>query len=243
MTQPITVTIDDGVATLTLDRPGKRNALTAEMWRLIPQLLDKLAGDPGVKVAVLTGAGGTFSAGADVSEISRLTEGGDDTGLTVAAEQALIAFPKPVIAKIEGFCVGGGCQLALACDLRLADPGARFGVTPAKLGLVYPQSSTRRLVDQIGPGAAKLLLYSADLYDAAWALRTGLVDEVPDDLHARVHALAATIASRSPVSLAAAKEIADGRADEARFLEWQRRSRESAAEGVAAFLEKRPPRF
>ncbi|GAA0368590.1 hypothetical protein GCM10009530_18210 [Microbispora corallina] len=143
--------------------------------------------------------------------------------------------------------MGGGCQLALACDLRLASSGARFGINPAKLGIVYPISSTRRLAALVGPAAAKLLIFSAELVDAGQALRVGLVDEVlaPEELHPRVYGLAAAIASRSRLTLAAAKEIVDGRADEAAFLAWQREARLSGemAEGVAAFREGRSPRF
>ncbi|WP_307832632.1 enoyl-CoA hydratase-related protein [Planomonospora sp. ID91781] len=233
------------VATLVIDRPGKRNAMSADMWRALPGILEPLATDPAVRVLVLTGAGGTFCSGADISEIAELSEDGDDTGLTVTAERALTRFPKPVIAMIEGFCVGGGCQLALACDLRLAAGGARFGITPAKLGIVYPLSSTRRLVEHVGPSAAKSLLYTADLIDAARALRIGLVDEVlpAGELAGRVYGLASTMAGRSQLTLAAGKEIVDGRTGEEAFRAWQKASREELAEGVAAFLERRPPRF
>ncbi|MFF5207260.1 enoyl-CoA hydratase/isomerase family protein [Streptosporangium sp. NPDC000396] len=239
------LSIDDHVATLRINRPGKRNAMSVAMWRALPGLLAPLAGDPGVRVLVLTGAGGTFCSGADISEVAGLSAEGDDTGLTVAAERALAGFPKPVIAMIEGFCVGGGCQLALACDLRLAAEDARFGITPARLGIVYPLSSTRRLVDVVGPSTAKLLLYSAELVDAGRALRTGLVDEVlpREGLRERVYGLARTMAGNSQLTLAATKEVVDGRADEARFREWQKKSREEVPEGVAAFLERRPPRF
>lgn len=240
---------DGHVATLRINRPAKRNAMTVEMWRVLPTILAPLADDPAVRVLVLTGADGTFCSGADISEIAGLAEAGDDTGLTAVAEEALATFPKPTIAMIEGFCVGGGCQLAMACDLRLAAEDARFGITPARLGVVYPLSATRRLVGLVGPSAAKLLLYSADLVDAPAALRTGLVDEVhpPRELGERVYGLARTFAGRSQLTLAATKEIigdivAGGDA-ETRVREWQARSREERAEGIAAFLEGRPARF
>ncbi|MBG0831151.1 enoyl-CoA hydratase/isomerase family protein [Planomonospora sp. ID67723] len=245
MSDGFVLSADDHVATLRIDRPDKRNAMSASMWRALPGILAPLAQDPAVRVLVLTGAGGTFCAGADISEIAGLAEGGDGTGATVAAERALAAFPKPVIAMIEGFCVGGGCQLALACDLRLAASGARFAITPAKLGIVYPLSSTRRLVEHVGPSAAKFLLYSADQIDAERALRIGLVDEVlpPEELAGRVYGLARTMAGRSQLTLAASKEIVEGRAGEDRFREWQRASADELAEGVAAFLGRRPPNF
>ncbi|GII90525.1 enoyl-CoA hydratase [Sinosporangium siamense] len=217
------------------------------MWHDLPGILRILADNPAVRVLVLTGAGGTFCSGADISEIAKLGDGGDSTGATVAAERALREFPKPVIAMIEGFCVGGGCQLALACDLRIATDNARFGITPAKLGLVYPLSSTHRLVEQIGPSAAKLLLFSAELVDASWALRVGLVDEItaPEELAGRVHGLARTMATRSQLTLSASKEIVDGRADEDAFRAWQKLSEDSGelAEGVSAFLARRSPAF
>lgn len=242
------LSVNHHVATLRINRPQKRNALNAAMWRALPGLLAPLAGDRAVRVLVLTGAGGTFCSGADISEIANLSGGdgdGDDTGATVAAERALVEFPKPVIAMIEGFCVGGGCQLALACDLRLAAESARFGITPAKLGIVYPPSSTRRLTAAVGPSTAKFLLFSAEFIGADRALRTGLVDEVlPEgELSERVYGLARTLADRSQLTLAAAKEIVDGRADEARFLLWQKEAREEVTEGAAAFLQRRPPRF
>ncbi|MEV6860298.1 enoyl-CoA hydratase/isomerase family protein [Streptosporangium subroseum] len=239
------LSIDDHVATLRINRPEKRNAMSVAMWRALPGLLEPLGNDPAVRVLVLTGAEGTFCSGADISEIAGLSEAGDDAGLNVTAERALAAFPKPVIAMIEGFCVGGGCQLALACDLRFAAEDARFGITPAKLGVVYPLSSTRRLVDLVGPSAAKFLLFSAELVDADRALRIGLVDEVlaPEALPQRVYGFARTLATRSLLTLAATKEIVDGRADEARFLRWREKSHEEVAEGVAAFVERRAPRF
>ncbi|MEZ0072418.1 enoyl-CoA hydratase/isomerase family protein [Planotetraspora sp. GP83] len=247
VTDGLELAIDEHVATLTLNRPEKRNAMTAAMWRAIPGVVADLAANRAVRVLVLTGAGGTFSAGADISEIAALSDNGDDTGLTVAAERALIEFPKPAIASIEGYCVGGGCQLALACDLRFASSAARFGITPAKLGIVYPISSTRRLVEIAGPAAAKYLIFSAELVDAGHALRTGLVDEVlpPERLRDRVYGFAATLALRSRLTLTAAKEIIDGRAGEDGFRAWQREARESGelAEGLSAFGEGRSPRF
>ncbi|MBO4271647.1 enoyl-CoA hydratase/isomerase family protein [Microbispora triticiradicis] len=239
--------LDEHVATLTINRPEKRNAMSAAMWRALPAILADLAADPKVRVLILTGAGKTFCSGADISEINELGDNGDDTGLTILAERALRAFPKPVIAMIEGYCVGGGCQLALACDLRFASAEARFGVTPARFGVVYPFSSTRRLAEIAGPATAKLLLFSAELIGADQALRTGLVDEVcpSGGLRERVYGLAATMAARSRLTLAAAKRVVDGLADEAEVLAWQREARESGelAEGLQAYREGRSPGF
>ncbi len=168
--------VEHGVATVVIANPAKRNAMTPAMWRSLPELLEGLAADPAVRVLVLTGAGDTFCAGAD---ISTLREGADTAQeLAVAAEEALAAFPRPTLAAVRGFCVGGGSQLAAACDLRFAEEGASFGVTPAKLGIVYPASSTRRLVSLVGPATAKHLLFSGELIGTERALRTGLADEV-----------------------------------------------------------------
>ncbi|MCE7081065.1 enoyl-CoA hydratase/isomerase family protein [Streptomyces sp. ST2-7A] len=245
----VTHAVREGVARVVLCHPARRNALTGEMWRRIPPLLRRLSADPGVRVLVLTGHGETFCAGADIRD---LRAGDAPQDLAVAAEEAIAAFPGPSLAVIRGDCVGGGCQLAAACDLRLAAAGARFGVTPARLGLVYPASSTARLTRLIGPSATKHLLFSAELIDTDRALRVGLVDEVlpPDALERRAGRLIATLLSRSALTQRAAKEFvdhppADPAAGTLRTERWRTAQRESgeAAEGVAAFLERRPPSF
>ncbi|SOE07760.1 enoyl-CoA hydratase/isomerase family protein [Streptomyces sp. Ag109_G2-15] len=233
----------DSVATVVIRHPAKRNAMTAAMWRSLPPLLAELAGDRRVRALVLTGEGTTFCAGADISTLQGSPA--EAQGLAVAAEEALAAFPKPTLVAIRGHCVGGGAQLAAACDLRLAEEGALFGVTPAKLGIVYPASSTRRLVSLVGPATAKYLLFSAELIDTQRALRTGLVDEVlPEgELDKRVAELTRILVSRSQLTQAAAKEFANGRTD--RDAHWAEQALGSGdtAEGVAAFLERRQPRF
>lgn len=233
----------DSVATVVIRHPAKRNAMTAAMWQFLPPLLAELAGDRRVRALVLTGEGTTFCAGADISTLQGSPA--EAQGLAVAAEEALAAFPKPTLAAIRGHCVGGGAQLAAACDLRLAEEGALFGVTPAKLGIVYPASSTRRLVSLVGPATAKYLLFSAELIDTQRALRTGLVDEVlPEgELDKRVAELTRILVSRSQLTQAAAKEFANGRTD--RDAHWAEQALGSGdtAEGVAAFLERRQPRF
>ncbi|CAL9379782.1 enoyl-CoA hydratase/isomerase family protein [Streptomyces sp. enrichment culture] len=235
--------VTDSVATVVVRHPAKRNAMTAAMWGSLPPLLETLAADPRVRVLVLTGAGGTFCAGADISTLRESPH--EAQRLAVAAEEALAAFPKPTLAAVRGHCVGGGAQLAAACDLRFAEEGARFGVTPAKLGIVYPSSATRRLVSLVGPATAKYLLFSGELIDTARALRTGLVDEVlPEgELDGRVAEFTRILASRSQLTQAAAKEFANGRTDRDPY--WAERARESedTAEGVAAFLGRRAPHF
>lgn len=235
--------VTDSVATVVIHHPAKRNAMTAAMWRALPPLLGTLAADPAVRVLVLTGEGSTFCAGADISTLQGSPQ--EAQGLAVAAEEALAAFPKPTLAAIRGHCVGGGSQLAAACDLRFAEEGSLFGVTPAKLGIVYPASSTRRLASLVGPAATKYLLFSGELIDAGRALRTGLLDEVlPEgELAKRVTEFTRILVSRSQLTQAAAKEFADGRTDRDDHWAQQARGSGDTAEGVAAFLERRPPRF
>jgi enoyl-CoA hydratase/carnithine racemase len=235
--------VTDSVATVVISHPAKRNAMTAAMWRALPPLLDALAGDPAVRALVLTGEGGTFCAGADISTLRGSPE--EAQALAIRAEEALAAFPKPTLAAVRGHCVGGGAQLAAACDLRFAEEGALFGVTPAKLGIVYPASSTRRLVSLVGPATAKYLLFSGELIDTERALRTGLADEVlpGGELGKRVTEFTRILVSRSQLTQAAAKEFADGRTDRDAHWAGQAHGSGDTAEGVAAFLERRQPRF
>jgi enoyl-CoA hydratase/carnithine racemase len=258
---------DGAVTTLWLDRPAKRNAVTGVMWAALPGVLDELADDPDVRVVVVRGSEATFSAGADVAELRAQldtgvpdgaidVEGADGDGSIAAlgrvAEEALAAFPKPTVAFVQGACVGGGCMLAVACDLRMADTTARFGVTPARLGLVYPHSALERLVHLVGPSAAKWLVYTGDLVDVNWALRTGLVDAVhpPDVAEGALATLVAGMAERSLLTQRATKEMVTavlrhGGVDEVLAQRWITEARKGpdAAEGITAFLERRPPRF
>ncbi|RKF25947.1 enoyl-CoA hydratase/isomerase family protein [Micromonospora globbae] len=242
----LVVEVAGPVATVVIRNPARRNAMTPAMWRQLPPLLDELETDPAVRALVLTGAGDTFCAGADLTDLDVLLAAGDGS-IAVVAEERLAAFAKPTVAAVRGACVGGGCQLAAACDLRIATADARFGVPPARLGIVYPAPTTRRLARLVGPSAAKHLLFTAELIDAERALRIGLVDEVVagERLTDRVEEITSMIAARSPISVTAAKEIVDGRADPDRIAHWHRTARESgeAREGVAAVRERRTPRF
>ncbi|QNP66453.1 enoyl-CoA hydratase/isomerase family protein [Streptomyces genisteinicus] len=236
-------TVADGVATVVISNPAKRNAMTAGMWRALPEILPALAADPAVHCLVLTGDGGTFCAGADIGSLRGPEE--DPAALALDAEAELAAFPKPTLAVVRGFCVGGGAQLAAACDLRFAADDARFGVTPSKLGIVYPAVSTRRLASLVGPSTAKYLLFSGELIDAERALRTGLVDEVlpPDELGRRAAEFTRILASRSQLTQCAAKEFLAGRDDREAYWRAEAYAGGETAEGVAAFLERREPRF
>ncbi len=255
MGEPLVVTRAGSVAVLTIDRPEKRNAMTAGMWAALPAVLGPLADDPGVRALVVTGAGPSFCAGADISDLLGGSDPADPMADVrrdnLAAQAALRDFPKPTVAMIRGHCIGGGVEFAASCDLRFCDPSGVFGVTPAKVGIVYTPRSTKALVDLVGPAMTKYLLFSGELIDADTALRAGLVDRlVPaDDLEGEVHRFADVLAGRSALTQRATKEtvaaLTSGRDGEADAAGWYRTTIEAGelAEGVAAFAERRAPRF
>jgi len=247
---------DGAVASLVVDRPEKRNALTAGMWAALPGVLGELADDPAVRVLVVSGAWPSFCAGADIADLLGGPDAEDPMAAVreanLAAQAALRDFPKPTIAMIRGHCIGGGVELATCCDLRFTDPTGVFGVTPAKVGIVFTPTSTRQLVRLVGPATARYLLYSGELVDADTALRTGLVDRLlaAGDLAGEVRRFAEVLAGRSALTQRAAKEITaalddgDERAEELAGR-WYRETAAAGelAEGVAAFAERRAPRF
>jgi enoyl-CoA hydratase/carnithine racemase len=248
-------TATDTVATLTINRPDRLNAVTFAMFSRLPALLAEAEAAGGVRVLVLRGAGRkSFSAGADISEFETARTTPEQAAVyddaVLAAEEALATFPAPTIAAIHGHCYGGGCALALACDLRFASSGARFAITPAKLGIVYPLRATKRLVDAVGPSRAKFILMSGIDIDAARAAAIGLVDEVDDDVDAAVADFAAILAARSGVTQRAAKQTvarvlngATADDDAQAALRDASLASPDYAEGVRAFLERRPPKF
>jgi enoyl-CoA hydratase/carnithine racemase len=251
----LTVERDGAVAVLTINRPAKRNAMTAGMWARLPGLLGELADDPAVRVLVVTGAGPSFCAGADIADLLSGPDAADPMADVrrdnLAAQAALRAFPRPTVAAIRGHCIGGGVELAASCDLRFTDPTGVFGVTPAKVGVVYAAASTRALIDLVGPATTKYLLYSGELIDAPAALRVGLVDRLvaAEDLDAEVHRFAGVLAGRSALSQRATKEVVAaltaGSDGEAAVAPWYRETIAAGelAEGVAAFAGRRPPAF
>lgn len=238
----------DGVATIVLTNPGRRNALPIEGWHELARIVADLDADPQITALVLTGEGGDFSAGLDLSSLRDDPAGAAQAeigSVTEPAEQALLNCSKPVISKIRGYCVGGGMLLSIACDLRVAASDAIVGITPAKLGIVYPASSVDRLVRLVGPGFAKRLLFTAELLPVERAARAGLVDDIvpPEELDAHVAEMIERMRAVSQLSISAAKAIING--GEAAEIDWPALSRDSGeqGEGVAAFLERRSPEF
>ena len=248
---PVAVTRAGAVATLWLNRPAKRNAVTHAMWRALAAACPALAADPGVRVLVVRGVGDHFCAGADIGELHTV-DATAYAAATRAAEEALAGFPKPTIAFVTGSCVGGGAEIAIACDLRIADGTARFGITPARLGIVYPSFAIERAVRLLGPSATKHLLYSAELVGPERALGIGLVDEVHEPAAApgRLADLTRLMAEeRSALTQQASKQLVDaavsGPIDPALTRRWAAEVASSGdpAEGAAAFAERRSPRF
>ncbi|WP_104054132.1 MULTISPECIES: enoyl-CoA hydratase/isomerase family protein [unclassified Arthrobacter] len=252
------VTMDGPVATVSMSNPGRRNALTSRMWRQFAGVLAPLAEDPAVKTVIIRGGGEDFSAGADISDLKAILHNPDnglhDGGDVTAGEEAIAAFPKPIIAAVDGYCLGGAWQVAGACDFRLASDRAVFGITPAKIGIVYPLSGIERLVRLAGPGAAKYLLFSGDFVPAEQALRLGLVERVipQADFWTDVASFAHRLAGRSQLSLQAMKELVDiiavpgsRNALEEASNRWQEHmaAAPDPVIGVRAFLAKEEPVF
>ncbi|MFN0116481.1 MAG: enoyl-CoA hydratase-related protein [Paracoccaceae bacterium] len=245
------------IARIAINAPERKNALTAAMWAALPGICARISADEGIRVVVLAASGGrAFSAGADIGEFAEVyatPEAAARYNAAVrAAQAALRSLDRPVIAEVGGACVGGGCGLALSCDLRFAGASARFGITPARLGIAYSWDDTAALVEKVGPGRAKDLLFSARLIGADEALRIGLVERVTPDaeLSAAVLAYAGELAELSPASIRAAKAIVnriaetDPQGREAVRAIWEAGfSGEDFREGRAAFLEARAPKF
>lgn len=245
------------VARVTLNRPAKHNAVTADMWRALPAVARQIEAMPAIRAVLLQGAGtAAFSAGADIAEMrqnlahpERMREMQD---AVLVAMDAWAALPVPTIAVIRGACTGGGCGLALACDLRLATPESFYSVPPAKLGLVYGLADTRRLVDLVGPSRAKDILFTARRIAAQEALAIGLINEIhtTEAIEARAQALVDSIATNAGHSVRSAKVIVNAIAsgirtetDATRQLFNSAFASPEFAEGARAFLEKRLPRF
>ena len=249
------VEIEAGVYTLIINQPEKRNMLNPEIFSRISETLQAISEDRQIRVAVLRGAGEqAFSAGYEISRI----RSSDDSVTDDPLEEVMLAIESctiPVIAMIYGYCIGAGCGLATACDLRLAADNARLGVTAAKLGVVYPPSATIQLINLIGISAAKELLYTGRLIDAEKAREIKMVNQVvpSDDLANVTYNLAREIVDNSPLSVTGIKSIiskiqtyqalSPQVREEFKVLQKQAANSDDLKEGQKAFAEKRKPRF
>ena len=251
----VVVVIEDDTALVTLNRPRRRNAVTLAMWQRLAALYRGFAEDARVRAVILTGAGEHFCAGGDIAEFATVrhtAEAGHAYDLAVdECSDAILHLPKPTIAAIGGFCMGGGCGLALACDLRFAAPGAVFAIPAAKLSIVYGIRETQNLLALVGLANAKRMLFSAERFEAAEALRIGLVDRIAEDPLAAARDFAAGLARNAPLAISGAKAILNALAhgagvlDPATARELAERAllSEDYREGQRAFAEKRAPVF
>ncbi|WP_292897383.1 MULTISPECIES: enoyl-CoA hydratase/isomerase family protein [unclassified Nitratireductor] len=247
---------ENGVLIVTIDRPKKRNALSLAMWQELGNVFRQAATDANILAVVLTGAGGHFSAGADISEFPRVRataeQGLEYDRINDETTLAIRDCPRPVFAAVSGVAVGGGLSLALACDFRVADETSRMGIPAGRLGLVYSVLDSRLLTERVGTTRAKQILMSAQLFSLEEAEGLSLVDyKCRDNPLEHALLLASSMAQTAPLSLAGNKTIlnaiADGsiadRADEMESLIAHAFDSEDYREGQAAFRERRPARF
>lgn len=253
MTVSVSRSHDGAVETWWLDRPDARNAMNLEMWEEITRLANAVHSNSDIRVVVIRGRGDHFSGGADIASLGRTlaadVDGSRYRAVNTAAEVALISLPVPTIAAIDGFCVGGGVQVAICCDLRYATPRAQFGVTPARLGISYPASGIQRLVNVVGLAWASELLLTGDIVDHERGLQMNLVHDVVDNLDSHLESRIATLMSRSSFTQASVKAILAAIEAGVETTELGRRLERASLtsgdleEGLAAFLEKRAPEF
>ena len=246
------------VGWIVFDQPAKMNAINGAMWRALPAAVARFDRNPEVRCIALRGSGTeAFAAGADISEFEQLRDGqaavGEYDGLLDQALHAIQDSRKPSVAMIHGFCMGGGLELALACDLRYCSSSAQFAIPAAKLGLAYNVEGHKRLLETVGHARAREIMFLGRRYGADEALAMGLVQRVlPDaELEAYVDGVIATLVENAPLAIANSKTILEeyvksaGAPDAARMSEAMRRCAESEdyKEGRRAFMEKRKPRF
>jgi enoyl-CoA hydratase len=251
-------TITEGVGVVTFNNPEKRNAMSLEMWEGLGQALTELRDDPDVRVVVLVGAGDkAFVSGADISQFEKTRHNAaasEEYSKKSEAQRALLGnYPKPTIACIRGFCLGGGMQVAMLTDIRIAAEDSQFGIPAAKLGIAYGYDGLRNLVSLVGPSWARLIMYTGMRIASAEALRIGLVDRVlPNgELWDATMEIARTISGNAPLAIKAAKiTIAQVLKDPAardmaaiKQIGLECMDSEDFREGRRAFMEKRKPQF
>lgn len=249
---------DGPIATVVFNRPRMRNAISLAMWTEIARVTHELGGDDAVRAVVYRGAGRqAFASGADISEFEEqrkdIASSRHYGAQTEAAYSAIRDCPKPTIAMIFGYCMGGAMAVAMGCDLRFAAEGSRYGIPAAKLNIIYPTSSVGQLVDLVGPSYAKDILFSARTVDDREALAMGFIQRlVPaDDLEKLTYDYLRTVADNAPLSVRGSKltvEYAlrgfdDTNRAHLRQLAQEAYESQDYKEGTRAFLEKRPPRF
>ncbi len=258
MNDHILVEQDGAIATVVFNRPKMRNAISLAMWSEIATVTETLAKDDAVRAIVYRGAGHeAFASGADISEFQ---EHRKDTRTalaygkqTDAAYTAIRVCPKPTVAMVFGFCMGGAMAIAMGCDLRFAAGGSKFGIPAARLSIIYGLDAVHQLVDLVGPAYAKDILYSARALDAEEALRIGLIQRLlpASELEAYTYDYLRTVAANAPLSVRGTKAqvqalfegITEAHRDKLRELSLETFGSEDYREGTRAFLEKRPPKF
>ncbi len=248
--------IEDGIGLITFNQPEKRNAMSVNMWHGLTDILDDMAADDKVRAIVMTGAGHkAFVSGADISQFEQQRADGNAQleydRLTSAGRAKLAAFPKPVIARIRGFCLGGGLGIAMQADIRIAAVDSEFGIPAAKLGIAYGFDMVKRLVSLVGQAHARTMLFTGSRIGSAEAQRIGLVNMVvPDeDLSTLVYEMARTIADNAPLSVKAMKQAVNGtmQGESERDLDGINAAvlacfdSTDYREGRTAFMEKRKP--
>jgi enoyl-CoA hydratase/carnithine racemase len=249
---------DGGIGFVTFNQPEKRNAMSVEMWQGLEKILDDFRDDPAVRVVIMTGAGGkAFVSGADISQFEKRRANADAqeeyARLTSGGRARLANFPKPSIAAIQGFCLGGGLAIAMHTDLRIASANSQFGIPAARLGIAYAFDGLRTLVQLVGPAHARMILYTANRIGADEAARIGLINKVvpEESLTDAVLEIARTIAGNAPLSVAANKLCIDNILKDPadRDLDAIARAGRTCLdsadyrEGRTAFMEKRQPQF
>ena len=249
---------DGAIGRLIFNNPARHNAVSLEMWEAVTWILDDFERDDAIRVIVVSGAGGhAFVSGADISEFKERRASEEAVAayskISEGARQRLQDTPKPTIAMIQGYCIGGGVGTALACDVRIAAEGSRFGIPAAKLGLGYGYDGIRRLIDLVGPACAREIFYTARQFSAEEALRMGLVNQVvpADQLEGYVNDYCQMIAANAPLTIRSVKTIVrEAMKDERdrdlvlckRFVD-ECFASEDYIEGRTAFMEKRKPVF
>jgi enoyl-CoA hydratase len=250
--------IADGVGVITFNNPEKRNAMSLEMWEGFGNALTELRDNGDVRVVIMVGAGDkAFVSGADISQFEKTrhnAEASEEYSRRSAAQRALLAdYPKPTIACIRGFCLGGGMQVAMMADMRFASDNSQFGIPAARLGIAYGYDGLRHLVSLVGPSWARLIMYTGMRIDSAEALRIGLVDRVlPDtELWGATMEIATTISGNAPLAIKAAKltiaqvlkDPGQRDMDAIKAIGTACMDSEDFREGRRAFMEKRKPKF